>query len=59
VISAAGTRLNTLVQLDPIYATFNSARRPTCRGDRFLRFSFFFCKARAKGPVPVRVRNER
>jgi multidrug efflux system membrane fusion protein len=46
LISAAGTQLNTLVQLDPIYATFNPAETDLAAID----------KARAKGPVPVEIR---
>ena len=46
LISAAGTQLNTLVQLDPIYATFNPAEIDLTAID----------KARAKGPVPVEIR---
>ena len=46
LISAAGTQLNTLVQLDPIYATFNPAEIDLAAID----------KARAKGPVPVEIR---
>lgn len=46
LISAAGTQLNTLVQLDPIYATFNPAETDLAAIDR----------ARAKGPVPVEIR---
>jgi multidrug efflux system membrane fusion protein len=46
LISAAGTQLNTLVQLDPIYATFNPAETDLAAIE----------KARAKGPVPIEVR---
>ena len=46
LISAAGTQLNTLVQLDPIYATFNPAETDLAAID----------KARATGPVPVEIR---
>src|SRR5258708_8126588 len=46
LISAAGTQLNTLVQLDPIYATFNPAETDLAAID----------KARAKGPCPVEIR---
>ena len=46
LISAAGTPLNTLVQLDPIYATFNPAETDLAAID----------KARAKGSVPVEIR---
>jgi membrane fusion protein, multidrug efflux system len=46
LISAAGTPLNTLVQLDPIYATFNPAETDLTSID----------KARAKGSVPVEIR---
>lgn len=45
LISAAGTQLNTLVQLDPIYATFNPAETDLTEID----------KARAKGSVPVEI----
>jgi multidrug efflux system membrane fusion protein len=45
LISAAGTPLNTLVQLDPIYATFNPAETDLTSID----------KARAKGSVPVEI----
>jgi len=46
LISAAGTQLNTLVQLEPIYATFNPAETDLAAID----------KARAGGPVPVEIR---
>jgi multidrug efflux system membrane fusion protein len=46
LISAAGTQLNTLVQLDPIYATFNPAETDLAA----------IGKARAKGSVPVEIR---
>ena len=45
LISAAGTPLNTLVELDPIYATFNPAETDLAAID----------KARAKGSVPVEI----
>jgi len=46
LIGAAGTQLNTLVQLDPIYATFNPAETDLAAIN----------KAREKGPVPVEIR---
>src|SRR5882724_3421767 len=46
LINAAGTQLNTLVQLEPIYATFNPAETDLAAID----------KARAGGPVPVEIR---
>jgi multidrug efflux system membrane fusion protein len=46
LISAGGTQLNTLVQLDPIYATFNPAETDLAVID----------KARAGGPVSVEIR---
>ena len=46
LISAAGTKLNTLVQLDPIYATFNPAETDLAA----------IAKAQGKGPVPVEIR---
>jgi membrane fusion protein, multidrug efflux system len=45
LISAAGTQLNTLVQLDPIYATFNPGERDLARIEKY----------RAAGPIPVEV----
>jgi RND family efflux transporter MFP subunit len=45
LISAAGTELNTLVQLDPIYATFNPSETDLAAID----------KSRAKGAIPVDV----
>jgi membrane fusion protein, multidrug efflux system len=45
LISANGTDLNTLVQLDPIYATFNPSETDLAAIE----------KARSKGPVPVEV----
>src|SRR6266403_6316010 len=46
LISAAGTQLNTLVQLDPIYATFNPAETDLAAID----------KARAGASVPIEIR---
>lgn len=46
LISAAGTQLNTQVQLDPLYATFNPAETDLAA----------IAKARGKGPVPVEIR---
>jgi len=45
LISAAGTELNTLVQLDPIYATFNPSETDLAAIE----------KSRAKGTIPVGV----
>ena len=45
LINAAGTQLNTLVELDPIYATFNPSETELAA----------ITKSRAKGPVPVEV----
>ena len=47
LISAAGTSLNTLVQLDPIYATFNPSETDLAAIE----------KSRSKGEVPVEVRS--
>jgi multidrug efflux system membrane fusion protein len=45
LINAAGTQLNTLVELDPIYATFNPSEVELAA----------ITKSRSKGPVPVEV----
>lgn len=45
LITAAGTQLNTLVQLDPIYATFNAPERDLAQIEQ----------AQSRGPVPVDV----
>jgi multidrug efflux system membrane fusion protein len=45
LISAAGTQLNTLVQLDPIYVTFNPPETDLAA----------IAKAQAQGPVPAEV----
>lgn len=45
LISATGTQFNTLVELDPIYATFNPSETELAA----------IAKARLKGPVPVDV----
>ena len=45
LINAAGTQLNTLVELDPIYATFNPSETELAG----------IVKSRMKGPVPVEV----
>ncbi len=45
LISAAGPQLNTLVQLDPIYATFNPGETDLARIEAY----------RAKGPIAVEV----
>jgi multidrug efflux system membrane fusion protein len=46
LINATGTQLNTLVELDPIYATFNPSEAELAA----------ITKARSKGPVPIEVR---
>jgi multidrug efflux system membrane fusion protein len=45
LINGAGTQLNTLVELDPIYATFNPGEPELAA----------ITKSRLKGPVPVEV----
>jgi multidrug efflux system membrane fusion protein len=45
LIAAAGTQLNTLVELDPIYATFNPSESELAA----------VTKSRSKGQVPVQV----
>ena len=45
LINAAGTQFNTLVELDPIYATFNPSETELAA----------ITKARLKGPIPVDV----
>jgi multidrug efflux system membrane fusion protein len=45
LINAAGTQLNTLVELDPIYATFNPSETELAA----------ITKSRSKGPIPVEV----
>jgi multidrug efflux system membrane fusion protein len=45
LINATGTQLNTLVELDPIYATFNPGESELAA----------ITKARSKGPVPAEV----
>jgi RND family efflux transporter MFP subunit len=45
LISATGTQLNTLVELDPIYATFNPSETELAA----------ITKSRFKGPTPVEV----
>jgi multidrug efflux system membrane fusion protein len=45
LINATGTQLNTLVELDPIYATFNPAESELAA----------ITKSRSKGPVPIEV----
>jgi multidrug efflux system membrane fusion protein len=45
LINAAGTQFNTLVELDPIYATFNPSETELAA----------IAKARLKGPLPVDV----
>jgi multidrug efflux system membrane fusion protein len=45
LINATGTQLNTLVELDPIYATFNPSEPELAA----------ITKSRSKGPVPVEV----
>jgi RND family efflux transporter MFP subunit len=45
LINAAGTQFNTLVELDPIYATFNPSETELAA----------ITKARSKGPIPVEV----
>src|ERR1700722_7036271 len=45
LISAAGTQFNTLVELDPIYATFNPSETELAA----------ITKSRLKGPIPVDV----
>jgi multidrug efflux system membrane fusion protein len=45
LINATGTQLNTLVELDPIYATFNPSESELAA----------ITKSRSKGPVPVEV----
>ena len=45
LINGSGTQLNTLVQLDPIYATFNPSEKDLAR----------IAKYRAAGPVAVEV----
>jgi len=45
LINANGTQLNTLVELDPIYATFNPAESELAA----------ITKSRSKGPVPIEV----
>lgn len=45
LINAAGTQLNTLIQLDPIYATFNPGENDLIRIEKY----------RAAGPIPIEV----
>src|SRR6202030_3042769 len=45
LINAAGTQLNTLVELDPIYATFNPSETELAA----------ITKSRSKGPISVDV----
>jgi RND family efflux transporter MFP subunit len=45
LINAAGTQFNTLVELDPIYATFNPSETELAA----------IVRARSKGPLPVEV----
>ncbi len=45
LINATGTQLNTLVELDPIYATFNPSESELAA----------IVKSRSKGPVPAEV----
>jgi multidrug efflux system membrane fusion protein len=45
LINAAGTQLNTLVELDPIYATFNPSETELAA----------IMRSRSKGPLPVDV----
>ena len=45
LINAAGTQFNTLVELDPIYATFNPSETELAA----------IMRARSKGPLPVEV----
>jgi multidrug efflux system membrane fusion protein len=45
LINAVGTQFNTLVELDPIYATFNPSETELAA----------ITKARSKGPIPVEV----
>ena len=45
LINAAGTQFNTLVELDPIYATFNPSETELAA----------ITKARSKGPIPMDV----
>ena len=49
LINAAGTQFNTLVELDPIYATFNPSETELAA----------ITKARLKGPIPVDVQTSR